>query len=169
VPTRLQRFHHSGQTHFITFTCYHHRPLLRTPEAAHTFELGLERIRRDYRLRVYGYVVMPDHVHILISEPERSCLSEAIKSLKQGTSRRLPTSDGRFWQTRYYDFNVHDERKRIEKLRYIHRNPVRAGLCQAPEDWEWSSFRHYSHGIELIVEIESDRTAQKRDNRLQIL
>jgi putative transposase len=52
---------------------------------------------------------MPDHVHLLLSEPERSSLAEAIKALKQGVSRKLRTSDGRFWQTRYYDFNVHDE------------------------------------------------------------
>jgi putative transposase len=109
MPSGLVRFHQSGQTHFITFSCYHRRPFLRTAEAARTFELTLERIRRDYRLRVYAYVVMPDHVHLLLSEPERSSLEEAIKALKQGVSRKLRTSDGRFWQTRCYDFNVHDE------------------------------------------------------------
>ena len=128
MPTRLQRFHESGQTHFITFSCYHRRPLLRSAKAAYEFMLGLERVRRHYRFRVYGFVVMPDHVHLLVSEPNYSCLSEAIKALKQGISRRLSPPDRRFWQTRYYDFNVHDERKRIEKLQYIHRNPIRAAV-----------------------------------------
>lgn len=59
------------------------------------------------------------------------------------------------WQVRYYDFNVFSERKRIEKLRYIHRNPVERGLVQAPEEWEWSSFRHYLTGEKGRVEIES--------------
>jgi len=51
----------------------------------------------------------------------------------------------------------------VEKLRYIHRNPVKAGLCERPEDWEWSSFRHYATGCEGQVEIESEWTARKRE------
>ena len=47
-----------------------------------------------------------------------------------------------FWQTRFYDFDVWTEKKRVEKLRYMHRNPVTRGLA-APEDWRWSSYRHY--------------------------
>ena len=168
MPTRLVRYQQSGQTHFVTFSCYHRRPLLRSPAAARTFELALERVRRDYRLRVYAYVVMPDHVHLLLSEPERSVLAEAIKALKQGVSRKLRMPDGRFWQTRYYDLNVHDERKRIEQLQYLHRNPVKASLCAKPEDWAWSSFRHYSDGTDLAVEIESERTARRRDNSIQV-
>ena len=57
-------------------------------------------------------------------------------------SRRLIGDAEHFRQKRYYDFNVCDHDQFIEKLRYIHRNPVKRGLCAAPEDWEWSSFRH---------------------------
>ena len=67
------------------------------------------------------------------------------------------------WQKRFYDFNVWTEHKRIEKLRYIHRNPVRRGLVSSPEQWPWSSFRHYVSGIEGVVEIESQWTARKRE------
>jgi len=52
----------------------------------------------------------------------------------------------RFRQARFYDFNVWTEKKRIEKLRYIHRNPVARGLVESPEQWSWSSFRWYSSG-----------------------
>jgi putative transposase len=52
----------------------------------------------------------------------------------------------RFWQARFYDFNVWTEKKRIEKLRYIHRNPVARGLVESPEQWQWTSFRAYSSG-----------------------
>jgi hypothetical protein len=68
-----------------------------------------------------------------------------------------------FWQKRYYDFNILNYAQFVEKLRYIHRNPVRAGLCERPEDWEWSSFRHYATGAEGRVEIESEWTARKRE------
>jgi putative transposase len=90
-------------------------------------------------------------------------LADALKSLKQGVSRRLIDDAEHFWQKRYYDFNTRDYPQCVEKLRYIHRNPVKAGLCECPEDWEWSSFCHYATGGEGRVEIESEWTARKRE------
>ncbi len=127
-----------------------------------TFENALERVRRSFSLRIYGYVVMPDHVHLLISEPSQATLAEAIKSLKQGVSRRLIDEADHFWQKRYYDFNVRDYSQFQEKLRYIHRNPVARELCTCPEEWEWSSFRHYAAGCEGRVQIESEWIARAR-------
>ena len=68
-----------------------------------------------------------------------------------------------FWQKRYYDFNVRNHAQFVEKLRYIHRNPVKRGLCERPEEWPWSSFCHYATGAVGRVEIESDWTARKRE------
>jgi len=107
---------------------------------------------------------MPEHVHLLVSEPQKKLLWTAIQSLKQGVTRRLALrAPEPFWQPRYYDFNVWSEKKRVEKLRYIHRNPVKRGLVEKPEDWEWSSFRHYLSGEPGIVEIESEWTAGRRE------
>ncbi len=100
---------------------------------------------------------MPEHVHLLVSEPDGARLSTAIQALKQSVSRSLALRHAEpFWQARYYDFNVWSDRKRIEKLRYIRRNPVTRGLVAKPEDWQWSSFRHYQTGVEAAVEIESE-------------
>ena len=165
----------SGQSHFVTFCCYHRRRLFTTDASRRIFESALERVRRSFSLLVYGYVVMPEHVHLLLSEPERYTLADALKSLKQGVSRPLIDdhplkpktglngAPQHFWQKRYYDFNIRDYPQFVEKLRYTHRNPVKAGLCESPEDWEWSSFRHYATGCEGRVEIESEWTARKRD------
>jgi putative transposase len=106
---------------------------------------------------------MPEHVHLLLSEPQKDTLADALKSLKQGASRRLIGDAGHFWQKRYYDFNIRNCPQFVEKLRYIHRNPVKAGLCERAEDWEWSSFRHYATGCEGRVDIESEWTARKRE------
>ncbi len=163
MPSGLKRYQESGQTHFITFCCYHRRKSFTDASAKHTFEVALERIRQSFQLCVYGYVVMPEHVHLLLSEPQRATLSDAVKSLKQGVSRRLIGKSVHFWQKRYYDFNVVDYPQHVEKLRYIHRNPVRSGLCKCPEDWEWSSFRQYVTGCEGPVEIESEWTARQRE------
>jgi hypothetical protein len=67
---------------------------------------------------------------------------------QQGVSRRLIANAEHFWQKRYYDFNIRDHQQFAEKLRYIHKKPVAAGLCKRPEDWPWSSARHYATGVE---------------------
>ena len=148
MPSGLKRFQHSGQSHFVTFCCYHRRRLFNTDASCRIFELALERVRRSYRLNVYSYVIMPEHVHLLLSEPQRDTLADALKSLKQGVSRRWIGDAGHFWQKRYYDFNIRNYAQFVEKRRYIHRNPVKRGLCECPEDWPWSSFRHYATGAE---------------------
>jgi len=161
VPWSLKRFQQSGQTHFVTFCCHHRRPSFTDVSAKVTFENALERVRHSFSLFIYGYVVMPEHVHLLISEPPNATLADAIKSLKQGVSRRLIDHADHFWQKRYYDFNIRDYSQFQEKLRYIHRNPVARELCLRPEEWEWSSFRHYATGCDGRVQIESEWVARE--------
>ncbi|MGC2110929.1 MAG: transposase [Candidatus Korobacteraceae bacterium] len=163
MPRGLERYHEARDLHFITFSCYHRQPLLTPVLTKNLFELALEKSRVRYDFFVTGYVVMPEHVHLLISEPEGGTLASAVQSIKQSLSRRISTPSGHFWQARYYDFNVYTPGKRVEKLRYIHRNPVKRGLVDRPEDWPWSSFRHYTTGERGIVEIESWWTATARE------
>ena len=163
MGSKPKRYQHQRCLHFITFSCYRRMPLLDSGAARDLFERELERVRRWYGCSITGYVVMPEHVHLLISEPERSELSVVIQMLKQITSHKLKTQTARFWQIRYYDFPVWSEKKRIEKLHYIHRNPVKRGLVTRPEDWRWSSFVHCATGVEGVVEIESEWTARKRE------
>jgi len=156
MPWLLKRFQQTGNLHFVTFSCYKRQPNLGSPESCRMFEAALERVRQQHELCVYGYVVMPEHVHLLVSEPERGTLGQAIQSLKQGVARKLALRAAEpFWLERYYDFNVWNHHKFVEKLRYIHRNPVERGLVERPEDWPWSSFRHYLRGESGTVEIES--------------
>jgi len=104
---------------------------------------------------------MPEHVHLLITEAELGDPSVVMKVIKQAFTRRLKKryrresaaqgklwelETGHVWQKRFYDFNVWSERKRIEKLRYMHRNPVKRGLVEQPDQWKWSSFRAYLYG-----------------------
>ncbi len=164
MPWGLKRFQEARQVHFLTFSCYHRRPKFTEASTCATFVSALERVRRDYSLCVYGFVVMPEHVHLLVNEPERGRLAQAMQSLKQGVARRLALRAAEpFWQPRYYDFNLWSEKKFVEKLRYIHRNPVKRGLVKRPEDYLWSSFRHYASGEASVVEIESQWTARKRE------
>ena len=144
MPWALKRFQQAHCLHFITFSCYHRAPLLATPEACCNFEQTLERVRQWYGLYITGYVVMPEHVHLLMSEPERGTLAIVLQMLKQIVAHQLKKHIGGspFWQARYYDFNVWSERKRIEKLRYMHRNPVKRG---------WSRVRSSGRGAASVI------------------
>ena len=124
-------------------------------------------MRRRYRFAIVGYVIMPEHFHLLLTEPQRQTISTVVQALKLGFSRRLLSSgqavrqsalqpSRRVWHTRFYDFNIWTERKRIEKLRYMHRNPVARGLVALPENWRWSSFRAYAFAEKGIVVVNAE-------------
>jgi REP element-mobilizing transposase RayT len=83
VPWGLRRYQNTQQLHFVTFSCYRRLRYLDTIKAKRLFELALEEVRRHYGMLVFGYVVMPEHVHLLLSEPEREVLSTAIRATKQ--------------------------------------------------------------------------------------
>jgi putative transposase len=156
------RYYGAGDLHFITCSCYRRQPLLGTPRRRSLFLTVLERVRRRYQFVVVGYGVMPEHIHLLIGEPQEKNPSTVMQALKLGFARRVlaeakrkrnPAQSTLFehapqhiWQKRFYDFNVWTERKRIKKLRYMHRNPVQRGLVASPELWHWSSFRAYALG-----------------------
>jgi putative transposase len=169
VPSDLKRYYGAGDLHFITFSCYRRLPFFSSARRKDIFLRSLEKARCTYHFVVLGYVVMPEHVHLLVTEPRKSDLSTAIKALKQSVSRSVLCSSRkkrtdqlrlfhserpqRFWQPRFYDFNVFTEKKRLEKLRYIHRNPVTRGLVSKPEDWRWSSYRSYAFAEAGLVAI----------------
>ena len=119
----------------------------------------------DDKFYVFGYVIMPDHVHLLLSEPQKQKLATTLSVLKGETSKHLKGDRRQFWQVRYFDFNIFTQKKFVEKLRYIHRNPVEAGLVQKPEDWQWSSYRHWLNGEIGRVEIESHWTFTRRERQ----
>jgi putative transposase len=89
MPRGLRRFHESGQSHFITFSCYRRQPKFVNAAVYDLFPRCLEDMRRRFDLRIYGYVVMPEHVHLLLSEPEHDTLAEAIHYLKLSFAKRL--------------------------------------------------------------------------------
>jgi putative transposase len=163
VPRRLRRKNNTGHLHFITCSCYRRQPILGEPRDRDCFLQIFEQVRRRYQIIVVGYVVMPEHIHLLISEPDRGSVSIVMQVLKQRFARKIlrdlrtrgtlqqpslceAMEDAHIWQKRFYDFVVLSEKKKLEKLRYIHRNPVKRGLVLAPEQWKWSSYLHYATG-----------------------
>jgi len=160
VPWSLKRYYGAGNLHFITSSCYRRLPFLGNPRRRTVFLDLLEETRHRYNFVVVGYVVMPEHVHLLVGEPEKGTPSTVMQVLKQrfadsvlrARRRRSPSQAllweqeaQHIWQARFYDFNVWSQRKRGEKLRYRHENPVKRGLVLEPGQWVWSSFRDYAY------------------------
>src|ERR1039457_2740533 len=87
MPARLRRSYGTGSLHFITFSCYQRRPLLRAPQCRDLFLRILEETRIRYGIVVVGYVILPEHVHLLLSEPEESNHSVVLQVLKQRFAR----------------------------------------------------------------------------------
>jgi putative transposase len=117
----------------------------------------LEEVRERHGFVVVGYVVMPEHIHLLLSEPAQGNPSVVMQSLKQVFAHRLlqkwrkqnascAIESSHIWQRRFYDFVVFTEKKRTQKLGYMHLNPVKRGLVDEEHQWPWSSFRHYTLG-----------------------
>jgi putative transposase len=169
VSDHPRRYYGTNELHFIACSCYHRQPWLASPQRRDLFLTVFEAVRQRYGFVVVGYVVMPDHIHLLISEPEKGDPSRVMQAIKQGYSRRVlkavrkrrvaaqpelfAVGAEHVWQRRFYDFNVWTARKRIGKLRYMHRNPVTRGLVQEPEQWPWSSYRSYAFGEAGAVRI----------------
>ena len=126
MPSGLRRYQSSGHFHAININCFRKIAIFGTAEPRDTFLRILEETRVRYGFAMAGYVVMPTHVHLLISEPEGHSLSTAIQVIKQRFSRTRLV-DGHVWERRYYDFNVFTVGKLGEKLDYMHVNPVAAG------------------------------------------
>jgi putative transposase len=162
MPLGLERRHNLGQLHFITFSCHNRLPYLDSCKPKEILEQVIERTRRSHNFLLYAYVLMPEHIHLLLDEPKKHSLSSTLRVIKGESSKLLKGTHRHFWQPRYYDFNVFTTRKFKEKIQYIHRNPVTRGLVSKPEDYRWSSFNHYATGEPSPIEIESEWTARRR-------
>jgi putative transposase len=156
VTAGLKRYYLEGSLHFITFSCYRRLPHLGTAPRRDLLLRVLEHARRRYGFALLGYVVMPEHVHLLMTMPTVGDPSVVMKVVKERFTRLLRQREvlnDRVWQKRFYDFNVCTDKKRVEKLRYMHRNPVKRGLVTRPEEWDWSSFRAYRNGENGLVKV----------------
>ena len=169
MPNGLKRLHHSGQSHLLTFSCYHRLPFLAQTQMGDPFLKALEQTRQRFGMLVYGYVVMPEHIHLLVSEPAAGVLPTFMQILKSkvtllarkrgATTAEMP----HFWQERYFDHNVRNHEGFVTQLRYIHRNPVKRRLCAEPGQWQWSSFNAWALGEDGVVEVESELRAARRE------
>jgi putative transposase len=143
--------------HYITFSVYRRRRLL---DLDHPKRILLGVLNDELNVRqtqCIGFVIMPEHVHAIVWFPVVGQLSQFVHGWKRKSSFHTRNwyrceaahycegfGEGeQFWQPKYYSFELFDEAKLLEKLEYIHNNPIRRGLAARTTDWKWSSARWY--------------------------
>jgi putative transposase len=171
---KLKHYDHDGRARFITFCTHKKIPLLTNNKFRRVVIDSISAIRAQYSLKLLGYVLMPEHVHLVVVPPEDTKLGPAIGKLKIYSStriheilidlnsamiERLTVTRNKiinfvFWQRRCYDHNCRSTESVWEKVNYCHNNPVKRGLVSKPEDWIWSSYRYYAGYNNVVLNID---------------
>jgi putative transposase len=185
MPSRLRRHDEPGHVHFLTVSTFRRLQFFRHVSVRNTFVDAMKSARESYPIRWIGYVVMPEHVHLLVL-PQISAtavpvpISVVLRSLKGFAGRMgkaalrdvwrrdrslgtLPldawatgTGEKPSWKPRGYDHNIIQEAALLEKLQYMHANPVRRGLVDHPEKWPWNSCRFYECADDSLIGMDWD-------------
>jgi len=139
--TKLKHYDNLGTARFVTFSCYYRLPSLNNPGAKEIVIEELDRARTKHGFRLLGYVLMPDHAHLVLFPPEGMELGLVIREIKSRSARRYFATaqigaSGRrvFWQRRCYDHNCRTPETVREKIEYCHNNPVKRGLVSHPSE-----------------------------------
>jgi putative transposase len=173
----LTHFHIEGHIYYITTVIYNRLPIFTCPSFIIPLIDSLNFYRHRQTFKLLGYVIMPDHIHLIIWPFGEGSVSDIMRDYKKFTSTRLirqaevegitewitafqqageetSRSDNKVWQDSYWDENVYTERFLRQKLNYVHNNPLRAKLVEHPADYPYSSYRNYELGEEWLIEID---------------
>jgi len=159
---RLRHYDNEGTARFVTFGCYRGLPFLENDRAKQLFLDELDRTRHKHGFKLLAYVVMPEHVHLVLHPPDGMPLGLVVREMKSCSARRYfagesigQLGDARvFWQKRCYDHNCRTPETTLEKITYCHNNPVRRGLVAEPGAWFWSSYNCYCGGNEVPLVVD---------------
>lgn len=175
---RCKRYDIDGQAHCLTFSCFRRRPYLSRDRSCQWVVDALQRGREKALYDLWAYVLMPEHVHIVLLPSPGTKISRILTALKASVSKRAilwvrdnapeflasmkdvqpnGNSHYRFWQRGGgYDRNLRSLDDIYEKIHYVHANPVKRGLVQTSSEWKWSSYRAWQTGEDVPVAIDRE-------------
>lgn len=173
----MNRFHIEGHVYYVTTNVYRRLPIFTRPSFIVLLYDSLHYYRHQYDFKLLGYVIMPDHVHLMLWPQSEAALCDFMRDFKTFTSKRIirqanveqkqdwiihfrqsgqetGRSENKVWQDSYWDINLFSVKFLRQKLNYIHRNPLRSKLVDNPEEYPYSSFRNYAFDEEWFIEID---------------
>jgi putative transposase len=146
---RLPRLHAPGETVHVVGRCNNRKFCFTTPADFLMLIAQLAAMARTYEVTLYAYTLMANHVHLLLQAPHTDPLARPLRWFFRETTRAWQRTHGRqghFWERRYWACLVDDDQYVLSALRYLDRNPVRAGLVEDPAVYPWSSCAAYALG-----------------------
>jgi len=170
----INHYDQAETARFVTISCYHNFNLFKTDQTKEIFISNLIKIRLKYNFELYGYVIMPNHIHLVLLPENNQQLSKIIGELKSLTAREIfilwqkmgldifpklkVVRNGKtqniFWQRRCYDHNCRTRETTIVKIEYCHKNPVRSKLVNDQSEWRWSSYNWYNGDRDGLIELD---------------
>ncbi|MEW6049687.1 MAG: transposase [Candidatus Zixiibacteriota bacterium] len=160
---KLIHYDHDGRARFVTFATRDFLPVLSNPIFRDLVTESMVEVCAQFRVTILAYVIMPEHVHLVLVPPVDVRLGNVVGEIKRISAKRIHSAlpnncdllrrlvavrDGQcrfaLWQKRCYDHNCRTEAEVWQKVEYCHFNPVRRGLVRAPQDWRWSSCTWYA-------------------------
>ena len=161
--TKLRHYDDLGTARFVTFSCYYRLPSLSQAGAKEILVEELDRDRTKHGFLILAYVLMPEHVHLVLFPPEGMKLGLVIREIKSRSAKRYfagsevapPGTIRVFWQGRCYDHNCRTPETVREKIHYCHNNPVKRGLVSEPSEWRWSSYNWYQGRQDVPLAMDS--------------
>lgn len=156
--TKLKRFIEPHGLYFITTTTHRRRPFFAKDKPKETALNYLSAIRVKLGFKLYGYVLLPDHLHLLLSPTDKNDVSYIMRQFKLGVSKKIKQKEKimcPFWQHRFYDHILRTEKEILPTLEYIHENPVKHGLSREADEYPWSSWRNYHRDDHSLIEMDT--------------
>jgi len=159
---KLRHYDNLNTARFVTFSCYRRLNGFKDRRACLLFIKHLKHARTKHGFKLYGYVIMPNHIHLVIHLSFGSKLGVIIREIKSKMAREYfsiyvkdkKKSTNVFWMKRCYDHNCRSPKTVLEKIEYCHKNPVRGGLVDSATEWEWSSFNYYQGVKDLPIRMD---------------
>jgi len=165
--------------YFVTTTVVNHKPIFRRPQLVQIIIDSLDYIRKSHWVKIYAYVIMPDHLHLILKYLDNHTPAQVMRDFKKFTAKRIierlqedndqnlltffvhsasHTSKQRYkvWQEQYFAKNIFSEEFLVQKMAYVHNNPLQENwrLAERAEDYPYSSARNYLLGDQSVLEID---------------
>jgi putative transposase len=174
---RIKHFNNPFEAHELTFSCFQRRPFLARERTCHYLADALTLGRKKHPFHLWAYVIMPEHVHLLVwPHKEYASVEAFLQTVKQSVSRRAmgylrdrnpqglqlleahqKDNPYRFWQEGPgYDRNILFGKTLLTMVDYIHANPVRRRLIDYPENWKWSSAGDWAETVVGPVRLDKE-------------
>jgi REP element-mobilizing transposase RayT len=175
----IRRYRIEGSIFYITSNIYNRISIFTHPSFVIPIIDSLNYYRYQYACKILGYVIMPDHIHLLIWPQTALVITDFMRDFKRFTSGRITRqaklegksdwierfeeagnetkrADHKVWQDSFWEQDIFTRKFLEQKLNYIHMNPVRAGICANVEDYPYSSYRNYYLHDNQFIEIDSE-------------